>query len=141
MNTTSRMSGRIEIELRPARARDRPFVFMPLDETVHMANLQLHPRLPVPAVLHVLQGEIEEPLLQRTAVVGVEVRPVLYTVRFEPLFLRRGPSEAFEVAARAQALPSPVGGGEQGHGDPFPDRRATPVVIVVERMREDVVAE
>ena len=135
------MAGRVEVEFRPARARDRPFALVPLDEPVYVAHLQLHARLPVPAVVHVLQGVIEEPLLERAAVVGVEVGPVLDAVRFEPLVLRSGSDEAFEVAARVKALPSPVGGGEQGHGDFFPDRRATPVVVVVERMREDVVAE
>src|SRR2546425_2226418 len=135
------MIGRIEKELRPARARDGPFALVALDETVDMAHLQLHAQLPVPAVLHALQMVIEEPLLERAAVVGVEVGPVLDAVRFEPLVLRSGSDEAFEVAARVKALPSPVGGGEQGYGDFFPDRRATSVVIVVERMREDVAAE
>ena len=66
---------------------------------------------------------------------------MLDAVRFEPLVLRCGARESFEIAARVQALPSPVGRREQGHGDFFPDRRASPVVIVVERMREDVIAE
>src|SRR5882724_2516522 len=135
------MTGRIEMELRPARARDRPLVFVPLDETVHVAYLQLHARLPVPAVPRVLQGVIEEPLWQRAAVVGVEMRPMLDTVGFEPFFLRSGAHESLEVAARMKALPAPVGGGEQGHGDFFPDRRAALVIAVVEWMREDVAAE
>src|SRR5258708_6551300 len=135
------MTGRVEMELRPARARDRPLVFVPLDETVHVAYLQLHARLPLPAVPHVLQGVIEEPLLQRGAVVGVEMRPMLDTVGFEPFFLRSGAHESLEVAARVKALPAPVGGGEQGHGDFFPDRRASLVIAVLARMHAALLAE
>src|SRR5712671_2871228 len=135
------MTGRVEMEFRPARARDRPLVFVPLDETVRVAYLQLHARLPVPAVLHVLQVVIEEPLLQRAAVVGVEMRPMLDAVGFEPLVLRGGAHESLEVAAWMKALSAPVGGGEQRHGDFFPDRRAALVIGVVERVREDVIAE
>src|SRR6266436_3838417 len=69
------------------------------------------------------------------------MRPMLDTVGFEPFFLRSGAHESLEVAARMKALPAPIGGGEQGHGDFFPDRRAALVIAVVERMREDVVAE
>src|SRR5260221_389170 len=64
---TERMTGRVEMELRPARARDRPLVLVPLHETVHAAHLQLHARLPDPAVLHVLQVAIDKALLHRVA--------------------------------------------------------------------------
>ena len=47
----------------------------------------------------------EEPLLQVEAVVRIEMRPVLDAVHLEPFLLRRGAHEAFEIAARMQALP------------------------------------
>ena len=40
-----------------------------------------------------------------------------------------------------QALPAPIGRGQQRHGDLVPHRRARLVIVVVERMREDFVAE
>jgi hypothetical protein len=84
---------------------------------------------------------IEEPQLQLAPVVGVEMRPVLDAVHFEPLVLDGRPHEAFEIAARMQGLAAPVGGREQRRLDLRPDRRARPVVIVVEWMGADVVAE
>ena len=88
-----------------------------------------------------LEEVVEEAQLELAAVVGVEVRPVLDSVRLEPLLLRRGAGEALEVAARMQALAAPVGGGEERDDDLVPVRRAVAVVLVVERVREDLVAE
>ncbi len=106
-----------------------------------MADLQLDVRLLVPAVLLAVQEMVEEPQLQLAAVVGVEMRPVLDAVHFQPLVLGGGPHEALEIAARMQRLAAPVGGREKRRLDLRPDRRARPVVVVVERMGADVVAE
>ena len=42
-------ASRIEIELGPLRARERPFVLVPLDELVDVAHLELDLRLILPA--------------------------------------------------------------------------------------------
>src|SRR5437588_11815263 len=107
---------------------------MALDEAVGMPYLQLDPGLLVPAVLVTLEVEVEEPQLQIPAVVGVEVRPVLDAMDFEPFIFRSGAQEAFEIAARMQSLPAPVGGRQERHPDPVPHRRARLVVGVIERM-------
>ena len=60
---------------------------------------------------------------------------------FEPFIFRGGAQEAFEIAARMQPLPAPVGGRQERHLDPVPHRRARLVVGVIERMRQDLVAE
>src|SRR5882724_13652436 len=120
--------------------RDGPFALVALDELVEVPDLELHARLPGPVAL-AFEEVIEEPKLQFAPVVGVEVRPVLDAVRLEPFLLRGGADEAFEVAARMQALSAPIGGGEERHGDLVPFRRARLVVVVTERVREDVVAE
>src|SRR5262249_29206228 len=132
---------RIEVVARPLRSSDRPFVLVSLDEAIDMPHLQLHPWVRGPAVALALEEAVEEALLQLDPVVGVEVRPMLDTMRFQPLFLRCGAHEALEVPARVQPLPAPVGGGQKRHGDPVPARRARLVILVVERMRADLRAE
>src|SRR6266571_7003128 len=102
------MIRRVEEKLGPARAPERPFLLVPLDELVDVADLQQHLRLLLPAGVLALEEMPEELLLQSDAVVGVEVRPVLEAVAFEPLLLRGRPHEALEVAARVQALAGPV---------------------------------
>src|SRR5207245_3472102 len=77
-----------------------------------------------------LQEAAEEPLLQTHAVVAVEMREVRIAVHFEPLLLGAGGEEAFVVAARMQALPAPVGGGEQRRLDPPEVDHAAAVVII-----------
>src|SRR5258706_8292979 len=135
------MAGKIEVEPGPARPGNRPFVLVPLDEAACFAYLELHTRLPVPAVALAFQEMREKAFLQPDAVVGVEGRPVLDAVRLEPLVRRRGPHEPFEIAARMQSLPAPVRRREERHGHLVPRRRACLVIIVVERMREDLVAQ
>ncbi len=125
----------VEIELGPLRARDRPFVFGAGDEFLaRVADLQQHLRLLRPAVLLAVQEIVEEAQLLLAAVVGVEMRPVLDAVRLQPFLLGRGAHEAFEIAARMQALAAPIGGGEQRRRHLVPDRRAVAVIFVVQRM-------
>src|SRR5947208_3618735 len=100
----------LQIQLGPLGSCERPLVLVALDEAVDVAYLQLYSGLLVPAVLMALEVVVEKPQLQVPAVVGVEVRPVLDAVDFEPLVFRRGAQEAFEIAARMQPLPAPVGG-------------------------------
>src|SRR5437763_2790656 len=102
---------RLQIELRPFGARERPLALAPLDKFLAgVAHLQQHLRLFAPAGVLTLEEVTEELLLQLQAIVRVEMRPVLDAVALEPFLLRRGAHEAFEVAARMQALPAPVGG-------------------------------
>src|SRR5262245_25487934 len=128
-------------EFSPLRALDRPLGLVPLDEAVDVAYLELHLRLAVPAVLLALQEMVEETLLQEAAVVRVEMGPVLDAVRFQPLLLRGGANESLEVAARMQPLSAPVGGGQERRDDLLPDRRAVAVILIVQRVSEDVIAE
>src|SRR5262249_62100159 len=90
-------------------------LLVPLDELVDVAYLQLHLGPLLPAGAFALEEIAEEFLLQGDAVVGVEVRPMLEAVALEPLLLGGGAHEAFEIAARVQALAAPVGGREQRH--------------------------
>ena len=97
------------------RARDRPFVFGARDEFLAgMAHLQQHLRLLAPAVFLAVQEIVEEAQLLLAAVVGVEMRPVLDAVRLQPFLLGGRAHEAFEIAARVQALAAPVGGENSG---------------------------
>ena len=120
----SAIAGRIEIELGPFGALDRPFVLGARDELVDVAHLQQHFRLLCPAVFLAVQEIVEEAQLLLAAVVGVEMRPVLDAVRLQPFLLGGGAHEAFEIAARMQALAAPIGGGEQRRRHLRPVRRA-----------------
>src|SRR4029453_13916091 len=52
---------RVEIELRPPRAGQRPLALGPLDEPLtRVADLQQHPRLPAPAGVLALEKVAEE---------------------------------------------------------------------------------
>ena len=132
---------RIEIELRPLGAFERPFAFGPLDEAVDMTHLKPHRRLLVPTVLLAVQEVIEETQLQFASIVGVKVRPMLDAVRFEPFLFGRGADKTFEIAARMQPLPAPIGGGQKRHFDPRPNRRARLLIGVIERMSKNLAAE
>src|SRR6185437_11875267 len=133
---------RIEVKARPLRALERPFVLVPLDEALAgMAELELDRRLAVPAGILTLEEMAEEAFLQPHAVIGIEIRPVLDTVRFEPFLRRGGADEAFEIAARMESLAAPIGGAEQRHRDLRPVRRARVVIGIIERMGEDLGAE
>src|SRR5438034_1089114 len=101
--------GRAQIELRPARAAERPLALGPLDEALsRMAHLEHDRRLPRPSGVLALEEVAKEPLLQADPIVRVEVRPVLDAVHLEPLLGRGRAHEHFEVAAGVEALPSPV---------------------------------
>src|SRR5262249_58282512 len=94
-----------EVEHGPLGARDRPVLLVADDELLPgMADVELHARLPVPAVLLSLEEEVEEALLQVDAIVGIVVRPMLYAVNLEPFLLRGGTEEALVIAARMQGL-------------------------------------
>src|SRR5258708_36457175 len=130
----------MQIHLGPPGARDRPFALVARDELVDMAHLELHARLLRPVAL-ALEEVVEEPELQLAPIVGVEVRPVLDAVRLEPLLLGRRAHEAFEVAARMQALPAPVRRREEWNRYAVPSGGASPVILIIERVRKDLVAE
>src|SRR5262245_17739597 len=101
----------MQIELGPLGAGERPLALVPLDEFLAgMAHLQQNLRLLAPAAVLALEEVAEELLLQLQSVVRIEVRPVLDAVALEPFLVRSGAHEALEVAARMQALPTPVGG-------------------------------
>src|SRR3954453_7997179 len=69
------------------------------------------------------------------------MRPVLDAVRLEPLVARGRADEAFEIAARMQALSAPIRRREQRHGDLVPLRRARLVIVIIEWMGANVRAE
>src|SRR6516165_7867505 len=74
-----------EMKLGPPRSRYRPLILMPYDELFSgMADIELNPRLLVPAILLSFEEITKEPLLQIDAVVGVIVRPVLDSVDLQP---------------------------------------------------------
>src|SRR5207247_6962470 len=62
-------------------------------------------------------------------------------VQLKPLVLRHGSDEALDVASQVQPLASPITGGKKRHCDFRPERRASFVVIVIERMARDLAAE
>src|SRR5262249_43180606 len=134
---------RIDIELGPLRPRERPLILVTLDELLaDVANLELHFGLPGPAGVLALEVVAEELLLQRDAVVGIEMRPVLDAVALEPLVLRGRAHEALEIAARVQALPAPVSRREQRHLDLRPVRHARlPEFVGIELSGQAVLVE
>ena len=113
-------------------------MLVPLDEAIDVAHLQPYAGLQVPAVVDAFEEMVEEALLQADTVVGVERRPVRVAVHFEPFLLRGRAQPAFEVAARMQALPAPVGCREQRDADLGQIGRALAVILVDERARQDV---
>src|ERR1700694_1280751 len=84
---------------------------------------------------------IEELALQLAAVIGIKMTPMVDARPPEPFVFGRGAHEAFESAARVQALAAPIDGGEQRDVDVLPYRRARLVVFVIEGMRADLAAE
>ena len=132
----------IEVELRPAGAGQRPLLLVAQHELLaRVADVERHRRRLLPAVVEALQEVIEEALLQRRGRSRREQRPVRVAVDLEPLLLGRALGEAVEVAARMDALPAPVGAGEQGHRDLGEIGRARAVPGVVERMLLQLVVE
>src|SRR5262249_61645926 len=72
-----------------------------------VADIELHTRLPVPAVTLALQEIAEELLLQRNAIIRVVVRPMLNAVHLQPLLLGGGAEETLEIAAWGAAAARP----------------------------------
>ena len=58
------------------------------------------------------QEVAKKPLLQCDAVIGIEMRPMFAAVALKPFLLRGCSHEAFEIAARMEALSAPVGSRE-----------------------------
>ena len=135
------MAIRIEIDPGPGRSRQRPFGFGSLLEMIDVAELQLHAIAIAPAVVFALQIAIEERLLQRSPVIGVEMSPMLETMNLQPFFAGGGAHEPFKIAARMQPLTAPVCSRKEGNRHLVPLRRASPVIVVIKRMTENVIAE
>src|SRR6266478_2479363 len=131
----------MEIELRPSRASNRPLVLHALDKSVEATNLQPNSGLIGPAVIDAFQKIVEETLLQQTPVIRVEVSPVLDAVQLEPLVRRCRAAKTLDIPAQVQPLTPPISCGEKRHRHFRPYWRARLVVIVVERMGEDFIAE
>src|SRR5688572_27505490 len=106
-----------------------------------MTDLKEDLRLILPVAFAAFQEMVEKAQLQLAAVIRIEMRPVLEAMRFEVFVLAFTSDKPLKIPARMQPLPAPVGGGEERHGDLVPYRRAALVVLVVERMGEDLVAE
>src|SRR6478752_5766707 len=67
--------------------------------------------------------------------------PMLETMNLQPLFAGTGAHEAFEIAARMQALTAPVCSRKEGNRHLVPSRRTSLVIVVIKRMAENFVAE
>jgi hypothetical protein len=74
-------------------------MFVPLDEAIDVAYLQLNARLFHPAVFDAFEEAIEEALLQLDAVIGVEVSPMLEAMRSSHLCFERARNKSLEIAA------------------------------------------
>src|SRR5581483_9913935 len=133
----------MEIEFGPLRARERPFILMPLDELLaRMADLEQDLRLLVPARILAFEEMTEEFLLQADAVVRIKMRPVLDTVDLEPFLFGGRAHEALEISARVQTLSAPVRRGQQRSLHSRPVRHAgLPEGVGVELARDAVLVE
>ena len=89
----------------PLRALERPLPLVAFDKTVDMPHLQLHPGLAIPAVLLALEEVIKKALLQCPPVIGIEMRPVLEPMRFQPFVARGRAPKVLEIAARMTLEP------------------------------------
>src|SRR6185437_10998950 len=131
-----------EIILRPFGALDRPFVLGTRHELLAgVTHLQPHLRLFRPAGILAVQKIVKEATLLLASVIGVEMRPMLDAVRLQPLLLGGCAREAFEIAARMQALAAPIGGREQRGLDFLPCWRPVAMILVVHRMGANLSAE
>src|SRR6516162_11366792 len=125
------------MKLRPLCLRQWPIALVADDELfARMANVELDPRLLVPAVPFSFEEITKELLLQIDAIICVVMRPMLDAVHFEPFLFGSRSEEAFKVAARMQRLAPPVGRREQRHFHFRPVWQHRLVEVVVERMRE-----
>ena len=89
-------------------------------------------RLLVPAGIFALEKMAEEALLQRLAVIAVEMREVRVAVHLEPFLLGAGAQIAFEIAAGVQPHAAPIGGRKQRRVDLREIGGARCVIIVDE---------
>src|ERR1035437_10353752 len=83
----------------------------------------------------------EKALLQAEAVIGVEMREVRVAVHLQPLLSGSGLQVAFEIAARMQPDPAPMGGREQRNIDYLERRHSRAIVVVDEPARRRLLAD
>src|SRR5439155_25205805 len=135
--------GRVQVELGPPCASERPRLLVSLDEFLAgMTHLELDSRLLLPPGVFAFQEMAEELLLERDAIVRVEVRPVLDAVDLEPFQLGRRAHEPLEVAPRVEPLPAPVGRREERNADLRPVRHPrAPVLVAGQRVLPAVLVE
>ena len=95
-----------------------------------MADVERHARLLVPAGVLAFEEMAEEALLQRVAVIAVEMREVGVAMHFQPFLLGAGAQIAFEIAARMQSHAAPIAGREQRRLDLRKIGGARGVIIV-----------
>src|SRR5436190_6512131 len=133
----------MDVELGPLRARERPFILVPLNELLAwMAHLQQHLGLLAPAGVFPFEEMAEELLLQAEPVVRIEMRPVLDAMHLEPFLFGGCAHKALKISARMQPLSAPVGGGEQRRLHLCPVRHARlPVGVGVELARDTVLVK
>lgn len=125
----------IQKHVRPMGSRQRPFVFVTMEEAVELAHLQKHAWLVVPAMLLAFQKSVEEAHLQVDAVVCVEEAPVFKAMHLQPLVARSGLCEGLKVATWVDPLTAPVGARQQWDFYVLPAWRSGLPVLVVKRMR------
>ena len=76
---------RLQVQFLPVRVGQGPVGALAFLKTIDMAHLQTHRRLLVPSVGFAFEEVAEKFLLNRDAVVGVEMRPVFQAVHLQPL--------------------------------------------------------
>src|SRR5262245_25037196 len=109
---------RRQIEARPLRAREWPFVLRPQGKLLAgAAEVQRYPRLAVPAGVLALEKVPEEAALQVRAVARIEMREMRVAVHLEPFLLGACCQITFEIAARMQPLAAPVRCRQDWHVD------------------------
>ena len=137
-----RQVGGVQIELRPLRPGQGPFVLRPYDEPVDVAHLELHPRLLRPTRVLPLEEMTEKPFLEVPAVIVIEFRPVLIPVHLQPLLLRGRLDEPLVIPPRMKSLAAPVGRRQERHGQLRPVRHPRPPEFVGgEFILENILAE
>ncbi len=134
----------VEEQLGPACARQRPFRFMALHESVAgMAHLQAHAGA-LERSRVAFQEPVEEGALQAETIVRVEMCPVLEPVHLQVLLFRRGAKEGLGIAPEMEAVTGPVARREERHDHLRPVGAALPMPFVIQRMGllvlEEVVA-
>src|SRR6185369_12183336 len=95
-----------------------------------MADIERHRRLLLPAGTLALEKVAEEPLLQRLAIVAVEMREVGIAVHLQPFLPGAGASPAFEIAAGMQTHAAPVPCRQQRRRNVGELRRTRRVIVI-----------